>query len=126
MNIANYIADTTRAAQRLPAGANPPALCKGYSRTQALVDHIADAGPISTAGLCNAFNITSRQVWGMLKDGLQAGKVIHDRGTWARTAQEIDDWQAAADKAAMAKQEADAVALLIRRGWTCIKREARA
>lgn len=109
MDIANYITGSAQAAQR-----------EGYSRTQALLDHIADAGPISTADLCKALDINSRQVWGMLKDKLQAGKVTHDRGMWARTAQEVADWRAAMDEAVMAKQEADAVALLTRRGWTCV------
>lgn len=119
MNIANYIADTAR----LRPGARP--LHKGQSRTQILLDHIADAGPISTADLCKALGITSRQVWGMLKYPLQTGKVIHEAGMWARNAQEIADWQAAIDEAATAKQEADAVALLTMRGWTCVKQEAR-
>jgi hypothetical protein len=124
MNIANYITDSATAAQRLTAEATLPPLREGYSRTQALLDHIADTGPISTADLCKALNITNRQVWGMLKYPLQTGKVIHERGMWARTAQEVVDWQAAIDEAVIAKEEADAVALLTRRGWTCVKREA--
>lgn len=124
MDIANYITGSAHAAQRLTAEATLPPMREGYSRTQALLDHIADAGPISTADLCKALDINSRQVWGMLKDKLQAGKVTHDRGMWARTAQEVADWQAAIDEAVMAKQEAEAVALLTRRGWTCVKKDA--
>jgi len=120
MNIADYIAGSASSAQRVTAEAAIPPLREGYSRTQALLDHIADAGPISTADLCEALDITSRQVWGMLKDKVKAGAVTHERGMWARTAQEVADWQAAIDEAVMAKQEAEAVALLTRRGWTCI------
>lgn len=98
MNIANYITGSAHAAQRMTAEATLPPLREGYSR----------------------------QVWGMLKDKLQAGKVTRDRGMWARTAQEVADWQAAIDEAVMAKQEADAVALLTRRGWTCVKEESKA
>lgn len=87
--------------------------------------NIADAEPISTADLCKALDITSRQVWGMLKDKVRSGHVTHERGMWARTAQEVADWQAAIDEAVMAKQEAEAVALLTRRGWTCIQPEAK-
>ena len=126
MNITDYITGSALAAQRQRVEAGAPALRDGYSRTQALLDHIADAGPISTADLCKALDINSRQVWGMLKDKLQSGKVTHESGMWARTAQEVADWQAAIDEAVMAKQEADAVALLTRRGWACVKRESKA
>lgn len=125
MNIAKYITGSAHAAQRMAAEATLPPRRAGYSRTQELLDHIADAGPISTADLCKALDITSRQAWGMLKDKLQSGKVTHDRGMWARSAQEVADWQAAIDEAVMAKQEAEAVALLTRRGWMCIQPEAK-
>ena len=126
MNIAKYITGSAHAAQRMAAEATLPPRRASYSRTQELLDHIADAGPISTADLCKALDINSRQVWGMLKDKLQSGKVTHERGMWARTAQEVADWQAAIDEAVMAKQEAEAVALLTRRGWTCVKGESKA
>lgn len=126
MNIAKYITGSAHAAQRMAAEATLPPRRAGYSRTQELLDHIADAGPISTADLCKALDINSRQVWGMLKDKLQSGKVTHERGMWAHTAQEVADWQAAIDEAVMAKQEAEAVALLTRRGWLCVKQEAKA
>lgn len=125
MNIAKYITGSAHAAQRMAAEATLPPRRAGYSRTQELLDHIADAGPISTADLCKALDINSRQVWGMLKDKLQSGKVTNERGMWARTAQEVSDWQAAIDEAVMAKQEAEAVALLTRRGWMCIQPEAK-
>ena len=99
MNLADYITGSAQAAHRQCAEASVPTLREGYSRTQELVDHIADAGPISTADLCKVLDITSRQVWGMLKHPLQTGKVTHQRGMWARTAQEVADWQAAIARA---------------------------
>ena len=123
MNITDYIQSSASTAQRLRIEADIPPLREGYSRTQALLDHIAEAGPISTVDLCHALDLSSRQVWGMLKHKLQAGKVTHERGMWARTAKEVDDWQAAIDQAVMAQQEAEAVALLTSRGWTCFKAE---
>lgn len=120
MNIADYITGSANAAQRQRVEASVPPLREGYSRTQELVDHIADNGPISTADLCKALDITSRQVWGMLKHPLQTCKVIQQRGMWARTAQEVADWQAAIDEAVIAEQEAAAVELLTRLGWTCV------
>ncbi len=115
MSIADYITGSAKAAQRQRVDASV-----GYSRTQELVDHIADNGPISTADLCKALDITSRQVWGMLKHPLQTGKVTHKRGMWARSEQEVAAWQAAIDEAAIAEQEAAAVELLTRLGWTCV------
>ena len=120
MNIADYITGCAQVAQRQRAELAMPPLREGYSRTQALLDHIADEGPISTADLCQALEITSRQVWGMLKQPLQAGKVAHDRGLWSRSAQTLNDWHAAIDAAAMAERETEAVALLTSRGWTCV------
>ena len=125
MNIADYITGSALAAQRQRVEASGAPLREGYSRTQALLDHIADAGPISTRDLCEALDLTSRQVWGMLKQPLQTGKASHDRGMWARTAQEAADWHAAIDEAVMAQMEAQAVELLTRRGWTCVAPEPR-
>lgn len=124
MNIADYITGSAQVAQRQRIESDVPALRDGYSRTQELIDHIADAGPSSTADLCKALDITSRQVWGMLKQPLQSGKVTHKRGIWARTDQEVAEWHSAIDAALLAQQEAEAVALLTSRGWTCVKPEA--
>lgn len=123
MNITDYIQSSASTAQRLRIEADIPPLRECYSRTQALLDHIAEAGPISTVDLCHALDLTSRQVWGMLKHPLQTGAVIQQHGMWARTAQEVADWQAAIDEAVIAEQEAAAVELLTRRGWTCIAPE---
>lgn len=91
--------------------------------------HCGGSGTVMTCcdDLCKALDITSRQVWGMLKHPLQTGKVIQQRGMWARTAQEVADWQAAIDEAVIAEQEAAAVVeLLTRRGWTCVAPEVAA
>ncbi|MDX9718154.1 MAG: hypothetical protein RBT67_12355 [Thauera sp.] len=124
MNLADYITGSAKTASRQRVEADVRPLREGYSRTQELLDHIAGAAPISTADLCKALDLTSRQVWGMLKDPLQKGKVTHVRGMWARTAQEVADWQSTLDEAARAAAEAEAVALLTSRGWTCIAPEA--
>ena len=124
MNITDYITGTARTAQRLAAAATLPKLREGYSRTQTLLDHIADEGPTRTADICRALDLTSRQVWGMLKEPLRTGKVTYECGMWARHTQEITDWLSAIDEAERAAAEADAVALLTRRGWTCIAPEA--
>lgn len=121
MNLADYITGCAQVAQRQRVERTLPPLREGYSRTQALLDHIADEGPISTAVLCEALDITSRQVWGMLKQPLQAGKVAHKRGLWSRSTQTLNDWHTAIDAAAMAEREAEAVALLTSRGGTCVK-----
>lgn len=126
MNITDYIQSIASTAQRLRIEADIPPLREGYSRTQALLDHIAEAGPISTVDLCHALDLTSRQVWGMLKQPRDTGKVTYEHGMWARTGHEIADWQAEIDGAVMAAREAEAVALLTSRGWTCIKPGAHA
>lgn len=123
MNIAAYIQGSVNASQRLRIEADTPPLREGYSRTQALLDHIAEAGPISTVDLCKALDLSSKQVWGMLKQPSFSGKVTHTHGVWSRTTQEANDWKASLDAAVMAQQEAEAVELLTSRGWTCVKAE---
>lgn len=123
MNIADYITGSAQAARLQRIEADIPPLREGYSRTQALLDHIAEAGPISTVDLCKALDLTSKQVWGMLKQPSFGGKVTHMHGVWSRTTQEATDWKASLDAAVMAQQEAEAVELLTSRGWTCVKAE---
>lgn len=123
MNIADYIAGSVTAARRVRAESALPKLREGYSRTQELIDHIVAEGPVRTVELCRALDLTSRQVWGMLKDPLRTGKVVHERGVWSGSADKIDAWAAALSAAEEAAVEAEAVALLAARGWTCLPPE---
>lgn len=68
MKIADYIMGSAATARRLQIESGKsgmPKLRDGYSRAQKLIDHIAGEGPIRTAELCSAFDLTSKQVWGM-------------------------------------------------------------
>lgn len=103
MNITDYLTGSAQAAQRLRVEAEIAPLREGYSRTQTLVDHIAESGPISTVDLCRALDLTSRQVWGLLKQPRDTGKVAYEHGMWARTGHEIASWQADIDAAPEAK-----------------------
>lgn len=119
MKIADYITGTVTAGKRLAVEAELQRRHEGYSRTQQLVEHIAEDGPISTVDLCKALDITSRQVWGMLKARLIAGDVTNKRGLWSCQERLIDDWYEKIDEQLAAKQEAEAAALLTSRGWAC-------
>lgn len=124
MNIADYITGFAPTARRLQIGSGMPKLRDGYSRAQKLIDHIASEGPIRTAELCSALDLTSRQVWGMLKHHLMTGRVFHRMGVWSCEIGKIDEWQARLSSAEAAA-EAEAAALLSARGWTCLPPEAK-
>ncbi|MCK9540202.1 hypothetical protein [Dokdonella sp.] len=123
MKIADYIMGSAATARRLQIESGMPKLRDGYSRTQELIDHIAGEGPIRTAELCSALDLTSKQVWGMLKHPLLTGKVVHERGVWSSSVGKIDAWQARLAAAEAAAAEAEAAALLSARGWTCLPPE---
>lgn len=126
MKIADYIMGSAATARRLQIESGKsgmPKLRDGYSRAQKLIDHIAGEGPIRTAELCSAFDLTSKQVWGMLKYPLLTGKVVHERGVWSSSVGKIDAWAAELSAAEAAAVEAEAVALLAARGWTCLPPE---
>lgn len=123
MDIANYVAGCASAARKVRVESALPKLHKGYSRTQELIDHIAVEGPVRTVELCRALDLTSRQAWGMLKYPLRTGKVVHERGVWSSSVGKIDAWAAELSAAEAAAVEAEAVALLAARGWTCLPPE---
>lgn len=119
MNIADYIAGSAAAARQVQIEQVAARLRDGYSRTQELLDTIAERGQISTAELGHDLGLTHRQVWGLLKQPRAAGKVNCTNGRWTRSTA-WEERRAARAELQAQTDDAAAVEYLASRGWTCV------
>lgn len=121
MNIADYIAGCARTARQvqIEQAAAPRPLREGHSLTQELLDTIAEHDAISTRELARLLGLTSRQVWGLLKQPRTVGKVEIVAGCWMRSSAWEERRAARAELQAQA-DDAAAVEYLTARGWRCV------
>lgn len=94
-------ATSGRALPRQAAAAR----ASGTTITSHLLQLLQANGPMSTAEICDAAALTSRQVWGLLKTQRNYGRVTYDGRAWAL-----------ASPAPSAGEE-QAAALLRAKGW---------
>lgn len=98
---------TTSRLRHLLGCTAPHEVEPGQSRAGQLIHVIEHAGPISTPQLAQRTGATTRQVWGLLKQPREAGRIDYYDGHW-RISQRRDQRIVAA--AAQALRD---------RGWTC-------